>query len=732
MTSESSNEPKKVPLRIRLPFTTEAEFIERYGANVNRGGVFIATRHGKPEGTPLSFEIVLQDGTRLMRGEGVVQKLLSDDATGRSGMLVRFTRIDTRTRGLIDLIVEKRDGIKDAQPPAGSPSQPPPGSGASQKISQSGLPAVASPPKSSVSGLTPAAQPASAPASAESSASRRASQTALPAAPPPKKGPVPLADDVVIGIDLGTTTCRAAVVVEGVPRLVPVPSERGAFALPSVVAFDVVKDRILIGSSARKHRVDHPEQAVIGFKRLMGRRAQSKKVRELAKVSPYTLAADPEGDVGIELAGRVFSISEFAQHLLKELKNAAQDFLGRELSRAVLCVPAWYTDHQRAAVLQAGQLAGLEVLNVLNEPSAVALAFGYGRGLARKRVLVYDLGGGTFDASVVEITGDDLEAVSTGGDNFLGGMDFDARLADALIGTMPDAPRTQLLASRMTVERVRDAAEVTKIALSEKEKAPVHVPFATMDDQGNPVDLRVDVERGFLETATQDLVERTGQVTQVVLETAKLTPQSLDEVLLVGGQSRSPAVRRHLEKLLGRPARTDIDPAGAVALGAALLGHSLVQREKGKRGLSLAEVLSSPIGVAVKGGGFRRVLERNTRLPAEKTLALPVQAAQPLRFAVMQGMSTRAEENEYLGALSLQVERAGEVSVRFAVSADGRLTLSATTPTGKQAEVQFVTMEASEEAQARLLAESPLPGEEANRPTRSGLFTGLKKLFGSS
>ncbi len=687
MTSESENEPRKVPLRIRLPFATEDEFIARYGTHVTRGGIFIATKHGKAEGTPLSFELVLQDGVRLMRGEGVVQKrVLDEQLPGKSGMLVRFTRIDTRTKGLIDLILQRREGLEAPEAPVGSPSPPP-----------------------------------SAPSKA----------TPLPVAPQ-KKGPVALGDDVVLGIDLGTTTCRAAVVLEGVPRLVPIGSERGAFALPAMVAYDVARDRVLIGSAARKHRVDHPEQAVLGFKRLMGRRAQSKKVRELAKVSPYTFASDPEGDVGIELAGRVFSIAEFASHLLRELKNAAQDFLGRELTRAVLCVPAWYTDHQRAAVLTSGQLAGLEVVSILNEPSAVALAFGFGRGLARKRVLVYDLGGGTFDASVVEITGDDLEAVSTGGDNFLGGMDFDARLADALIGTMDEGPKAQLLKSRMTIERVRDAAEVTKISLSDKELAPVHVPFATTDEHGNPVDLRVEVERGFLESATQDLVERTGQVTQAVLEAARLTPQSLDEILLVGGQSRAPAVRKHLERLLGRPGRTDVDPAGAVALGAALLGHSLVQKERGKRGLSLAEVLSSPIGVAVKGGGFRRILERNTRLPAEKSLTLPVQANQTLKFAVMQGTSVRAEENEYLGALSLKSERAGELNVRFAVSADGRLHLSATTPTGKTAEVHFATSEASEAAQEQLLLQSPLPGEDdVTRSSKSGLFGGLRRLFGA-
>jgi molecular chaperone DnaK len=699
MTSDSENEPKKVPLRIRLPFATEEQFIERYGANVTRGGIFLATRHSKPEGTPLSFELVLQDGVRLMRGEGVVKKVVVDEAAGRSGMLVRFTRIDTRTKGLIDLIVARREGLEHAEAPLGRASQPAsssPTSPSTGKISSTALQGAAPPPA------------------------------------PSRKGPVPLAEDIVLGIDMGTTTCRAAVVIEGVPRLVPIASERGHFALPSVVAFDPTKDRVLIGSAGKKHRVDKPEQAVIGFKRLMGRRAQSKKVRELAKVSPYALSADPDGDVGIELGGRLFSMPECAALLLRELKNAAQDFLGRELGRAVLCVPAWYTDHQRAAVLQAGQLAGLEVVRLLNEPSAVALAFGFGRGLARKRVLVYDLGGGTFDASVVEITGDDLEAVSTGGDNFLGGMDFDARLADALIGTMEEGPKNTLVQSRMKVERVRDAAEVTKILLSEKDLAPVHVPFATLDEAGNPVDLKVEVERGFLEGATQDLVDRTVQVTQAVLDAAKLTVQSLDEVLLVGGQSRAPAVRAALERQLGRPGRTDVDPAGAVALGAALLGHSLVQRDRGKRGSSLAEVLSSPIGVALRGGGFRRILERNTRLPAEKSLTLPVQAGHTLRFAVMQGTAAKAEENEYLGALSIHSERAGELNVHFAVSADGRLQLSATTPTGKRAEVQFTTAEASEAAQAALLAESPLPGEdEAARPGKSGLFGGLKRLFGA-
>jgi molecular chaperone DnaK (HSP70) len=520
------------------------------------------------------------------------------------------------------------------------------------------------------------------------------------------------------------------VVQDGVPRLITIPSERSV-AMPSAVALDTAKARLLVGSAARLHRVEHPEQTIVGFKRLMGRRARSKKVREIAGLVSFPLVPDMEGDVGVELGERTYSLPDFAAMLLRELKSAAQEHLHREVYRAVLCVPAWYTDHQRAAVLEAGRLGGLEVLSLINEPSAVALAFGFGRGLARKRVLVYDLGGGTFDASVVEITGDDIEVVSTGGDIFLGGTDFDSRLADALIATMGESNRDRLLESRITVERVRDAAEAAKIALSDKTEALVHVPFVTHDDAGKPIDLHVNVERGFLEANTQDLVERTVQVTQVVLDAAKLTPGHLDEVLLVGGQSRAPAIKQRLEAVLGRSSRGDVDPQGAVALGAALYGHALVQKERGKRGPVLSEVLAAPIGVAVRGGGFRRILERNTRLPAEKTLSLPVEAGQTLGLAVFQGSAPVAEDNEYLGALRVAFDRPGEASLRFSVSDDGCLTVSATSPTGKQTEATFATADASEAVQEELLAQSPLPGEEdGRRSSPSGLFTNLKKLFG--
>ncbi len=663
---------KPVALRIKLPFVNEEEFVERYGQNVARGGIFIATRAVKPVGTAIAFELVLQTGERLMRGEGAVQQVQEDATPGKSGMLVRFVRLDARSKALIDKILVLRGGAPLAQPPEALPSAPPP---------------PAAP-------LGRAFKPAAA----------------------------LLADDVVLGIDLGTTTCRAAIWLDGGPQLIPLAGPT-VFAVPSLVALDD-KGKMRVGLAAKGVRASRPEAAVTGLKRLMGQRARSKAVQKLLPRFPFKVVADPDGDAGAELNGRVWSLPELAALLLTEIKSAAQDMVERELKRAVLCVPAWYSDHQRSAVLEAGRLAGLDVLRILNEPSAVALAFGYGRGLARKRLLVYDLGGGTFDASVVEMTGDDLEVVSTGGDNFLGGIDFDERVADALAGTLPESLRRRLEESRVSWERVRDAAEIAKISLSDQESAAVHLPFAVTDENNGPVDLRATVTRAQIDQLTADLVERTAEVTRVVLEVGRISAAALDEVLLVGGQSRAPLVRKRLEALLGRPPRTDVDPQGAVALGAAIFGHSLVQRERGKAGVSLSEVLSAPIGVAVKGGGFLRVLERNTRLPAEKTLTVPV-FDQPIEVAVFQGTSVRADENEYLGALQATPDKPGELLLRFAVSADGRLDVATV---GRKGAATFSTADASDETRARLYAEAPLPGEEGGE--QKGLFKGLKRLFG--
>jgi molecular chaperone DnaK len=830
---------------------------------VARGGVFIATRAIKPEGTPIAFEFVLEDGTRLMRGEGIVQKTQIDEGGTRAGMTVRFVRLDARTKALVDRVIAHRSGIPlgaAVVPPAFGESEAP--SGLKRKLSAespagktgsfeagtgapargagapvektgsfeagtgapagktasfetgtgtpagktgsfevgTGAPArrtgpvevgvvrgtevpsldesapdlasaaasaaaqlergtpggeVASPqsPSAGAPSLQSEVQrPASPVASSSEASARRTGPLEVPRDPgtpvPPSRAaeakpaprrrslpeiPIPpvarATEELVLGIDLGTTNSRVAVVIDGTAHLLAVGGPK-SYAIPSVVAIDD-KGRTLVGARAKANVLVDPRNTVYGAKRLLGRRARSAKIRELAMRFPYTLVADPEGDTGVELRGQVYRLTDISALLLKELKAAAQELLGRELHKAVLCVPAYFNDHQREAMMVAGRAAGLEVLRVLNEPSSVALAFGYGRGLARKRILVYDLGGGTFDASVVELTGDDLEVVTTGGDNFLGGLDFDTRLTEQLSLALGEEGRARLKQDLLSAQRVRDAAEQAKITLSDQEIAKVRVPFAIIRDDGSPVDLDAEVTRAMLEEVTSDLVERTIEVTQAVLDASNVKPQSLDEVLLVGGQSRAPLVRRRLEEALGKGVRTDVDPHAAVAMGAAILGHALLQRERGKEGVSLSEVLSAPIGIGVRGGKMKRVLEKNTRLPAEKTISFPVKEAEAVGIAVFQGLSGVAEENEYLGSLHAVLEKAGELTLRFAVSPDGKLDLSAVSSAGRKAEVTLSTADASDEVRAALFAQSPLPGEEPVGPP-PGLLSGIRKLFGRS
>lgn len=722
-----------VSLRIRLPYATADEFVEKYGSNVARGGIFIATRSIKPQGTALAFEFVLAGGTRLFRGEGVVVKTLVDEGGQRSGMTVRFQRLDAPSKALVDRVVAARTGVEPA-PPEAAPSPPEQEPAARASVARLVPPTAAEPPPEP----TPEPPPADAAADGRAtgddperavetrptgrarSERRRTDLDAMSAGRAPPKGP----SEVVLGIDLGTTNSRVAIFQGGEARLVALGGDGRTLAMPSVVAQDD-KGRFLVGARAKAMVVADPANTVFGAKRLLGRRARSRRIRELARHFPYAVEADATGDAGVNLRGEVHALPALFGLILKELKQAAQETLGEEVRRAVLCVPAYFNDHQRSAMREAGAQAGLEVVRIFNEPSAVALAFGYGKGLARKRVLIYDLGGGTFDASVVEVTGDDLEVISTGGDNFLGGMDFDARVADELGRSLGDAAGQ--VAEGIPAQRIRDAAEQAKIALSAVERVPVHVPFASTGPDGAPLDLRTELGRARLEELTADLVERTIEVTSAVVESAGLTPQAIDEVILVGGQSQAPLVRRRVEEALGKQVRTDVDAQNAVAVGAAILGHAILQRERGKAGVTLSEVLSAPVGFMVKGGGFRRVLEKNNRLPAEKTVTVPAREHQAVTLSVFQGVAAQAEDNEYLGSLTAEGNRTGEVQVRFAVSSDGTLEVSATSTTGRKLVAAMSTADASDEARAALYASAPLPGEPDAQG--AGLLGGIRKLF---
>ncbi|XSF00148.1 Hsp70 family protein [Pseudomyxococcus flavus] len=519
---------------------------------------------------------------------------------------------------------------------------------------------------------------------------------------------------MVLGIDLGTTHARVAVVQDGTPTLIPVPGS-SATDLPALIAVNGSGD-LVVGTAAQTEGARAPRRAVSGLKRLLGLRPRSPQLRWLAPLLPYPVTTDTNGDAAVEVRGRVISPTLFTAMLLRELKQAAATHLGRKPTRAVICAPTHFTDRQCAALREAATLAGLDAQRILIAPAAAALAYAHGRGLARKRVLVVDLGGGGLQVCVVQVTGDDLEVITTGGDATLGGMDFDTRIAEALASDLSEqgVPKPDHPLDWMSL---RTAAESAKVALSTQDQVDVSLASGAVPP----------FNRERVEALTADLAQRVTTVVRDVLDSNALSPQGLDAVLLVGGQSATPMVRRRLEESLGVSVRDDVDTKNSVALGAALLGQGLLLAEAGKPAATVSEVLSSPLAVAERGGTLRRVLERNTRLPATKTLVVPC-APGPLEVAVFQGISPQATDAEYLGRLALNVERAGEVELHFALSADGALSLEATLPGVKRHAVSLSTEHLDDAAFDALIARSPWAPDPEPRP--GGLLSGLKKLFG--
>ncbi|NOK06888.1 Hsp70 family protein [Myxococcus xanthus] len=537
---------------------------------------------------------------------------------------------------------------------------------------------------------------------------------ALLEVPLPHPASTPARPEVVLGIDLGTSHARVAVVQDGMPKLIPLPGTTTT-DLPALIAVNGTGD-LVVGATAQTEGQRAPRRAISGLKRLLGLKPRSPQLRWLAPLLPFPITTDTNGDSAVEVRGRVISPTLFTAMLLRELKHAAATHLGRKATRAVICAPTHFTDRQCAALREAASLAGLDAQRILIAPAAAALAYAHGRGLARKRVLVVDLGGGGLQVCVVQVTGDDLEVITTGGDATLGGMDFDARIAEAIASDLseqgvpkPDHP--------LDWAPLRTAAESTKVALSSQEQVDVTLPSGTVPP----------INRERVEALTADLAQRVTTVVRDVLESNALSPQGLDAVLLVGGQSAAPLVRRRLEESLGVSVRDDVDTRGSVALGAALLGQGLLLAAAGKPAATVSEVLSSPLAVAERGGTLRRVLERNTRLPATKTLVLPTVPGS-LELALFQGAATQASDAEFLGRLTLNVERAGEVELHLALSVDGALSLDATLPGVKRHAVSLATEHLDDATFDALIARSPLVPEPERRP--GGVLSGLKKLFG--
>src|SRR5512143_148201 len=503
----------------------------------------------------------------------------------------------------------------------------------------------------------------------------------------------------IIGIDLGTTNSVVATVIDGVPRVIH--GRNGQLLTPSVVAV-ARNGKRLVGQIAKRQAITNAENTVYAAKRLIGRRWGSKEVEDARQVLPYRLVPGPEGnDVRVELAGRVVTVQEIAAVILAELKADAEAWLGTPVEQAVITVPAYFNDGQRQATRDAGRIAGLDVLRIINEPTSAALAYGFGKQV-EKKVVVFDLGGGTFDVSILDIGKSVYDVVAVGGDTYLGGEDFDRRVIDWLTFTFAkENGGVDLRQDKMALQRLRDAAEKAKSELSAAPTASVHLPFLISAGQGKgALHLDKQLSREQLEELTKDLVDRCIAVAEKTLKDAGVRPGQVGEVILVGGMTRMPRVQKAVKDFFGKEPHRGVHPEEVVALGAAIQAHALTAPAAKGEEVLLLDVTPQNLGIMVVGGYFQTVIPRNTTVPTSQThLFTTVQDNQTsVRIAVLQGESERAIDNELLGEFILdgiRPARRGVVSIEvtFEISADGIVGVSARdVDTGQQ---QSITITAT-------------------------------------
>ncbi|MBL9039001.1 MAG: TIGR02266 family protein [Archangium sp.] len=451
----------------------------------------------------------------------------------------------------------------------------------------------------------------------------------------------------VVGIDLGTTNSCCAILSNGRPQILA--SKDGYNTIPSVVALG--KHGLLVGHRAKAQMVLNPNQSIYGAKRLVGRDFDTPTVRTVKERFHYDIVAGPDGKAAVTLGGQPLALEEVQGLVLRECKAMAEQHLGRPVSRAVITCPAYYSDQQREAVRKAAAMAGLKVERVLNEPTAAALAFGLNRELSRK-VLVYDLGGGTFDATLLRIDKNVFEVLSTGGDIFLGGIDFDNQIVDLLLQKFQSQHSEPFSGDAVALSRVTELAERAKVALSERTSFDLSLPMLQMLPSGIPLDLKGTLTRDELNAACKPLVDRTLEVVREVLTGGSLKPADVDDIILVGGMSRMPAVRDRLKTLFNKTPHASVNADEAVALGAALFAGTVDKVSS----VVLIDVVPMTIGYGAQGGAFKRVIERNAPLPATKSFNISTARDDEtfIEIELFQGEDTNAAANEYLGTLRIE------------------------------------------------------------------------------
>ncbi len=511
-----------------------------------------------------------------------------------------------------------------------------------------------------------------------------------------------------IGIDLGTTNSCVALLEKSEP--VVLPNSEGSRTTPSIVGFSESGER-LVGQVAKRQAITNPENTVFAVKRLIGRKFDSEQVKKAAPILPYRIVKNKNGDAWVQIRGKDYSPAEVSAMVLMKMKQTAEDYLGEQVQDAIITCPAYFDDSQRQATKDAGKIAGLNVLRIINEPTAAALSFGLDKREKNIKVAVFDLGGGTFDISILELAEGVFRVLSTNGDTFLGGEDFDLRIVDYLCNEFMKTTRIELRRDRMAMQRLKDAAEKAKQELSSTTQTEITLPFITADSSG-PKHLNMSMTRGQLEVLVQDLLDRLEGPCRTALKDASLTPADLDEVILVGGMSRMPKVQERAKRIFGKEPNKTVNPDEVVAIGASIQGAVL----KGDvEDVVLLDITPLSLGVETAGGVFTKLIEKNTTIPVRKSQVFSTARDNQdmVSVHVCQGEREMAEDNKTLGRFELvgippAPRGMPQIEVAFDIDANGIVGVSAKDlGSGKEQSIRVVASSGlTEQEISRMQAEA--------------------------